>query len=494
MRGRARIALLVLLSVAANACGEPYLLRAAYEEARILWRREPIVHVLEREDLDLETHEKLLLVLAARSFAKNELGFEVGNSYATLARVEGRAVAHVVTAAYRNRLELYTWRYPIVGRVPYRGFFNPGNAEAYAAELEAMGLDTAVWPSTAFSTLGWFDDPLLSNMLESDAVELVTVVFHELTHAQVYVPGAAQFNESLANFAGHRAAIAFFCAGKTPADDARERLTPHPEAESLFHDPESGSLCQTEGEGGEHSEGSLRHVGGTLLRRTEGAFRSEPPWGAKSDGRGYRMTGSRAAERCVLARARWREERSYAVVLAEAARALRVLYAESLAANVRSRRRSEIFTMATRALSHENSATTRYRGNDLTRFNNAVLLQQLLYRSELALFEDAWKSQGKSLRRTVRKIADALRSGGDPFAAVAAVRDGVGGGSLHSRALGASGRAGGAHLVFEAPEEVIRARNRCVYAHRFPVLADQPGQLVSRAELVMLCRNDRDRL
>ncbi len=296
MRGLARIALLVVLSVAAHACSEPYLLRAAYEEARILWRREPIVRVLQRDDLDLETHEKLLLVLAAREFAKNELGFEVGNSYGTLARVDGHAVVHVVTAAYRDRLEPYTWRYPIVGRVPYRGFFNPGNAEAYAAELEAMGLDTAVWPSAAFSTLGWFDDPLLSNMLESDAVELVTVVFHELTHAQVYVPSAAPFNESLANFAGHRAAIAFFCTGNEPADDARGRETPPPEAESLFHDPGPGSLYQAEGEGGGSSEGRRSHVGGALSRRTtEGAFRSESPCDAKADGWGYRVTGKCSA-------------------------------------------------------------------------------------------------------------------------------------------------------------------------------------------------------
>jgi predicted aminopeptidase len=426
MRGLARITLLVLLSVAAHACGEPYLMRAAYEEARILWRREPIVHVLEREDLDPETHEKLLLVLAARAFAKDELGFEVGNSYTTLARVDGHAVAYVVTAAYRDRLEPYTWRYPIVGRVPYRGFFNPGNAEAYATELEARGLDTAVWPSTAFSTLGWFDDPLLSNMLESDSVELVTMVFHELTHAQVYVPSAAQFNESLANFAGHRAAIAFFCTGKAPVDDTRGEETPHPEAESLFHEPASGSLCQTGGEGGKCSEGHRRHVGGAPSRRTDrGAIRSRPPSGAKADGWSYRRSGSTGAERCARARARWHDERSYASVLAEAARALRALYSENLAPNLRGLRRTEILTTATGALSHQDWATTRYRGTDLTRFNNAVLLQQLLYRSELALFEDAWRSQGKSLRRTVRRIADALRSGGDPFTAVAALCRGV---------------------------------------------------------------------
>jgi predicted aminopeptidase len=187
------------------------VLRAAYEEARLLLRREPIVSILARPDLDPTMRAKLVLVLDARRFARERLGFTVGESYATVARVDGDAVAWVVTAAYRDRLEPYTWSFPIVGRVPYRGFFARARADGYAASLENRGLDTAVWPTTAFSTLGWFADPVLSTMLAGDPVELVTVIFHELTHARLYVPDHARFNESFANFVGHRAAIVFLC-------------------------------------------------------------------------------------------------------------------------------------------------------------------------------------------------------------------------------------------------------------------------------------------
>jgi predicted aminopeptidase len=358
MNGLALTALIVLLSLGGCAWNMPYLLRAAYEEARILWRREPIARVLERDDIDIDTRGKLSLVLAVRSYAGDTLGFEVGNSYATVSRVEGDAVAHVVTAAYRDRLEPYRWRYPIVGSVPYRGFFDVKRAEAYAAELETKNLDTAVWPSAAFSTLGWFADPLPSNLLERDPVELAIVVFHELTHAQIYLPSAAEFNESLANFAGHRAAIDFFCGTETAETDP---------ASSTTGPPADGGV----------------------------------------------------AERCGLARARWRNERSYGVALEELAGALRTLYAEKLPPDLREKRRSEILSAASRTMANRKGSPEGEGVSYFTRFNNAVLLQHLLYRRELGVFEDAWRSQGRDLGRTIRRIADTARSAEDPFAAVA---------------------------------------------------------------------------
>lgn len=341
------LGLAVLIGGALSACSGPYLLRAAYEEARILWRRQPIDRLLARGDLDPETREKLSLVLAARAFAHERLGFEVGDSYATISQVDGNAVVRVVTAAHRDRLEAYTWRYPIVGRVPYRGFFDPERADAYAASLEAKGLDTAVWPAVAFSTLGWLDDPLLSSMLEEDPVEVATVVFHELTHAQLYVPGKAGFNESFANFAGHRAAIDYFCLRG--------------------------------GDGGGADAGT---------------------------------------DRCSVARDRWADERLYAEVLAEAGEALRALYAAGLSPEVRDARRTEILAAATRDLAQQPLRTPRYRDIQLGQFNNAVLLQQMLYRSELSLFESLWADNDRDLRRTVWQVASIVECSSDPFAAL----------------------------------------------------------------------------
>ena len=204
--------LLSALAVSSCAADYPrYLLRATVEESRILWRRQPIEELL-AGPLDDDTRAKLELTLAVRAFAADELGLAVGGSYTSLARVDARQEVHVVSAAPRNSLEPFTWWFPIVGDVPYRGYFERDAADALARDLESRGFDTYVRPSVAFSTLGWFDDPLLSNLLRLDAVRLVDVVLHELSHNTIYLAGQAAFNETFANFVGQRGAIAYFAA------------------------------------------------------------------------------------------------------------------------------------------------------------------------------------------------------------------------------------------------------------------------------------------
>jgi predicted aminopeptidase len=193
-----------------SGCSPTYVLRAGYEEARILWRREPIERVLAQPDLDPAMRAKLELVLAVRRFAHESLSLRVGDSYGSIAQVDVHQVVRVVTGAYRLRLEPYTWWFPIVGRVPYKGYFSEPAARAEAAALEQQGYDASVRSSVAFSTLGWFADPLVSSLLRYDRVTLAEVIIHELLHNTTYLPGHADFDESFANFVGHRGAVAFF--------------------------------------------------------------------------------------------------------------------------------------------------------------------------------------------------------------------------------------------------------------------------------------------
>jgi len=213
---RARLLAIVLIislaPILLSGCYAGYLARAAYEEGRILWHRKPIDDALARKDLPEDIRAKLETVLAVRKFAAEQLGLNVGGAYASVAPVDQRAVVHVVMAAPRDSLEPYTWWFPIVGRVPYRGYFEETDANAEASELEALGLDTMVRPAVAFSSLGFFDDPVLTNLLKLDRVELAGVLIHELFHRTYYMPGDAMFNESAANYVGGAGAVAFFAA------------------------------------------------------------------------------------------------------------------------------------------------------------------------------------------------------------------------------------------------------------------------------------------
>jgi predicted aminopeptidase len=160
---------------------------------------------------DQDTRAKLSYVLEARRFAGAELGIDVGDSYTMFTQLDRDTLALVVSAAPKDQLGAVTWWFPIVGRVPYRGFFSEEDALEAAADLEAEGYDTYVRPTAAFSTLGWFNDPLLSTALRTDDVEVVQTVLHELSHQHLFVPGHVDFNESFATFAGRVGAIEFFC-------------------------------------------------------------------------------------------------------------------------------------------------------------------------------------------------------------------------------------------------------------------------------------------
>jgi predicted aminopeptidase len=201
-----------LTAVSTATCSPFYVLRAGLEEAKILSRRTPIREVIESPSTDAETRRKLELVLQARTYAQKALDLNVKDSYTTYSWVESDTLALVLSAARKDRFEPVTWWFPIVGRVPYKGYFSVESAERAARKLQGEGYDTYIRPTTAFSTLGWFNDPLLNTLLKSsDDVDLFSTVVHELTHNTLFLPGQVPFNESFASFIGDRAAIDYFC-------------------------------------------------------------------------------------------------------------------------------------------------------------------------------------------------------------------------------------------------------------------------------------------
>jgi predicted aminopeptidase len=209
LRGLGALVALGLVLLLVTPLGR-YLLRAGYEEARILAARRPIALLVADSTVDAATRAKLRLVLEARAFAEDSLGLPAGKTFTLFTQLRTDTLVLLLSGARSDWLQAVTWRFPLVGRLPYKGFFRPADALAAEAELRARGFDTYLRPASAFSTLGWFNDPLLSTTLAQDSVNLVNTVIHELTHNRYFAAGEATFNESFANFVGARGAEMFF--------------------------------------------------------------------------------------------------------------------------------------------------------------------------------------------------------------------------------------------------------------------------------------------
>ena len=182
-------------------CSPTYVVRAGWEEAKILLGRESIEKLIESPNTDPETAEKFKLVISTRNFSETR-GLKPAGSFTEFSQIDRDVLVWVLSATPKTSLKPVTWWFPIVGRVPYKGFFDKEDAVNEGQKLKKKGFDIYLRPSAAFSTLGWFDDPLLSTMLNFDELSLVDTILHEILHNTVWIKNHVAFNESLANFVG----------------------------------------------------------------------------------------------------------------------------------------------------------------------------------------------------------------------------------------------------------------------------------------------------
>ena len=183
-----------------------YYKQAAAGQYEIIAKREPIPTVLARTNTPPKLREKLQLVLGLREFAEHELHLQTDGHYAKYADLGRRYVVWNVYAAPEFSLEPKKWWYPIVGSLKYRGFFAEQDAKDYGAQLAKKGFDVYVGGVDAYSTLGWFKDPVLNTFIHHPPAELAETLFHELAHQRVFASGDTDFNEAFATCVGEEGA------------------------------------------------------------------------------------------------------------------------------------------------------------------------------------------------------------------------------------------------------------------------------------------------
>jgi predicted aminopeptidase len=187
-----------LLSLILAACALPYYSQAVRGQVGVLRQRVPIAEVVVDPDVPAETRDRLRLATEIRQFAVGKIGLPGNESYTSFVALERDFVVWNVVAAGEFSVEPETWCFPIAGCVAYRGYFDRGKAEAFAAKLESQGLDTFIGGAVAYSTLGFFADPILDTMLGRDETEIAAILFHELAHQRLYVKDDTELNESFA--------------------------------------------------------------------------------------------------------------------------------------------------------------------------------------------------------------------------------------------------------------------------------------------------------
>ncbi len=189
-----------LLIVVTGCSGIGYYSQIVSGHMRIVMGKQPVVEVTDDKTVNEELRRRLELALAARTFAVDELGLPDNDSYTSFYDTKRAYVTWNVVAAEEFSFTPKRWCFPVAGCVAYRGYYAHEDAESYADQLAEDGFDVAINGATAYSTLGWFADPLLNTMLNRSDTGIVSLLIHELAHQQLYVGDDSTFNESFASF------------------------------------------------------------------------------------------------------------------------------------------------------------------------------------------------------------------------------------------------------------------------------------------------------
>ena len=198
-----KILLLFFAMIFLSSCSAGYLIKQGFKQLTLYSQRIPITDALKDPEVPEEVKAKLRYAQEVKKFAVKNLGLKLTKSYDSYLPYKKPYLTWVVSAADRFSMKQHLFKYPFIGALPYKGFFEFEDAEKEAQYLEQKGFDTYIRGVTAYSTLGYMADPLTTpQLLRMSDASLAELLIHELTHATIYLPGEGDFNETLAEFVG----------------------------------------------------------------------------------------------------------------------------------------------------------------------------------------------------------------------------------------------------------------------------------------------------
>jgi predicted aminopeptidase len=175
----------------------------------IVWNSQPIEEILQDASFPDSLKQKLILIVEIKQYAFDSIGINESSNYSTVYNQRNKSILLTVSACEPYTFKAKEWTFPFLGAVSYKGFFNKKEAAKEILSLKGKGYDVDVYSPSGWSTLGWFKDPILSNMLYKSEGQLANLIIHELTHGTIYIKNDVTFNENLANFIGDKGAENF---------------------------------------------------------------------------------------------------------------------------------------------------------------------------------------------------------------------------------------------------------------------------------------------
>jgi predicted aminopeptidase len=186
-----------------------YGARMGLGQLKIIWGAKPVEDFLGDPSFPDSLKTKLRMIAEVRKYAIDSLGLKDTENYKTMYDQRNQELMWVVQACGPFELKAKLWHFPIIGDLPYKGFFEKEKALAERKKLQRENYDVSIRNPGGWSTLGWFTDPILSDMLKRSEGDLAGLIIHEMVHSTIFIKDNADFNENLASFIGDTASYNF---------------------------------------------------------------------------------------------------------------------------------------------------------------------------------------------------------------------------------------------------------------------------------------------